>query len=209
MTLINRSKSKGDALISLLPHFCSISGKDVAVSKASIHSTALCSLHDLVKGIGRRTVLFGSAFFGGVSFKIRKTALRRIRRTTHVTGTRSFVVTDRSKCSAGVNSHNNGLSNKRHRHVDVTHTVLGGPPVLVLSRTASTLSARSRHLIRRTLRGLVHGHAAVIVTRQLSAVHGTSRVYIVRRKRVIRHKQRRRLVTLSKCCGELYSVRDF
>lgn len=208
ITLIKRSNSKGSALMSLLPHCRSIRRKAVAVSKIDVGSIHVSSLHDLVKGIGRRTVLFGSAFFGGVTFNIRGTAVRRIVRTTGVTGTRSFVVRGRSNCRAGVNSQNDGLSKNRHRHVDVTHTVLGGPPVLVLSRTASTLSARSRHLMRRTLRHLVGAHAAVTVTRHLSAVGGTSRVYILCRKRVMRHKGRRRLLTGGKCCGQLGSVRS-
>lgn len=208
VTLINRSNSNGSALISLLPHCRSIRLNRVAVSNIGVGGFHVRSLHTLVKGIGRRTVLFGSAFFGGVTFNIRGTAVRRIIRTTGVTGTRSFVVRARLNCRAGVNSHNNGLSNKRHRHVDVTHTVLGGPPVLVLSRTASTLSARDRQLIRRTLRQLVGAHAAVTVTRHLSAVGGTSRVYMLCRNRVIRHNGRRRLLRGGNCCGELGSVRS-
>lgn len=208
VTLINRSNSKGSALISLMPHCRSMSRNTLLVSNGGIGSMSVRDLHSLVNGMGRRTVLFGSAFCGGVAFNMRGTAVRRMVRTTGVTGTRSFVVRARGKCSAVVNSHKKHLSNNRHRHIDVTHTVLGGPPVLVLSRTASTLSARSRHLIRRTLRHLVGSHAAVTVTRELDAVGGTSRVYMLCRNSVMREKARSRLVTLGKCCGGLGSVRS-
>lgn len=207
VTLIKRDNDKGDAVLSLVPHCCSMRRNRILVSNVGIGSLTMRSLHRLVNGMGRRTVLFGTDFGSGVHFNGASTASRSVTGTTGVTGTCRFVAGSRRNFSAKVNSHNNELSKNRHRHIDVTHTVLGGPPVLVLSRTASTLSARDRHLIRSTLRGLVGAHAAITMTRQLDAVGRTSRVYMLRRNEVIRHNARRRLVAGSKCCGGLRSVR--
>ncbi len=209
VTMIKPSNTNGAALISLLPHCCSAASKNVCVSKIGVGSCCPGSLVDLVKIIARRTVLFGSAVGGGVAFNVRGIPVRSIVHTTGVTGTRSFVRRARRNCRAGVKSHKNGLSKKRHRHVTVTHTMLGGPPVLVLSRTASTLSARDRELIRSRLAGLVGGHASVIVTRHLSAVRRTSRVVIVHTNGVRRHNARGRLSASNKLCSRLYRVRTF
>lgn len=144
ITLINPSNNKGAAVYSLLPHFCSMANKHIAMSKRSVQSLALGDLEDRVNIIRRSICLFSNSVHSGVTCNGPSTARRRVVRTTGYTGVRSFVVRLPSRCSAFINRHNTELSNNRGRHVSVTHIFLGGPPVLVLSRTADTLSGRDR-----------------------------------------------------------------
>lgn len=209
ITLIKPSKNNGSALDRLIPHFCSIATNSVLVSNISVHSCARRDLHTRVDIMSRSAILFGSAVRNGVTVNGTKTSRRRVIRTTQVTGTSYFVARTPRNCQAGVNSHNIGLSNNRQRHLSVTHTILGGPSVLVLSRTASTLSARDRGLIRSTLGGLLRNHASMIVTRHLDAVRGTSGVVIISRKHVTRRNARTRLVTHKKVCTGLVRLRSF
>lgn len=77
------------------------------------------------------------------------------------------------------------------------------PPVLVLSRTASSVSAEARVGVRRTFTGLVRKEAAFVITRHLSAVHRTSIVLMVGSKGVVRRKGRRMLVGGRNFCRRL------
>lgn len=208
ITLIKHSNSNGSAVTDLVAHFCSVSRNRVLVSNRSLHRCALTSLHGRITLISRGIRLFGSAITGGVTCtQARRCDHRRVRRTTHVTCTVSFVGGVSGNLSAIVNRGNILLSNNRHRHVTVTQTLLHSDPVLVLSRTASTLSARSRHTVRTTLSRLRGGHASLIVTRHLSAVRGTSRVIIIRSNIVIRHNARGSLLRRHNICTRLRGVR--
>lgn len=102
-----------------------------------------------------------------------------------------------------VDRSNNGLDRKRGRLLYVTETVLAGPSVLVLSRTASSVSALARVHIRGTFTGVVGNGADFIITRELSAVGRDSIVLIVGSNGVVRRNARRRLLTGSKFCGGL------
>lgn len=145
VTLIKPSKDKGAAVYSLLPEFCSIAKNIVAVSKRSMEGLALRDLEDRVKLMRRSICLFYKSVERGVTCKGPKTSVRRVVSTTGGTGVRRFVVSLPSKCSDFMKRQKAHLSNKRGREVSVTEMFLGGPPVLVLSRTADTLSGRDRH----------------------------------------------------------------
>ncbi len=203
VTLINRSNNNGAAVYSLVPHFCRVLSNSLAVSNISVHSVGLGSLHSRVNIIRRSICLFSNDIHRGVRCKGPKTDSRRVVGTTGVTNTSRFVDALPSNCSACINRHNIGLSNKRGRHVDVTHIFLGGPPVLLLSRTADTLSGRDRHLIRGSLRHLSGNHAALAVTRHLAAVGGTGGVVIFKGGNVVRANARSRLLTGGKACTRL------
>lgn len=196
VTLINTSKTNGSALTSLVTQFCSPARKGVLLSKLSLQRFSVDSMHREVTVIDRRAFVFGAAMHGGVTCKLDRIESRRICRTTHLTGTLRFVRSLPRGLRAILNSHKIELSNKRHRQVTVTETLLEGPRVLVLSRTADTLSSMSRQLVRRSLRGLSLNEAIVAVTRHLSAVERTSGIMMVRRKGVIRRNACERLLSL-------------
>lgn len=130
------------------------------------------------------------------------TAHSRVVTTTGRTRSRSFVGHLPGKCSAFVNTSNNGLSRNRGRLLYVAELVLISPPVLVLSRTASDVSAQARVGVRHTFRRLVRNGATFVITRELSAVGGTSLVLIVGGNSIVRGNARRSLVTSGNfCCG--------
>lgn len=202
-TLINPSKDKGDAIVGLYTQFCSPRRKHILFSNIPVGSVRPRDLVDHVSVIFRSICLFRSAVHSGVHFKGPNTASRRVVTTTRGTYYRSFVVHLPRKCSAVINRNNYALSNNRGRHVSVTHTVLGSTPVVLLSRTATSLSPRGRIRIRGTVSALVGKHAIVIVTRGLGAVVGTSQVIILRSKQMGRRNARSRLVQRRKLCTHL------
>lgn len=177
-----------------------MSSNDVAVNNMSIHSVTRSSLVHRIDFIFRSVFLFGRDVLSGVHVNGPSTDRRRIVTTTGTTRYRRFVSGLPNKCRAIINSGNVRLSNNRHRQVTVTQTVVGGSPVVILSRTATFDSPRGRCLVRGTFRGLVRNGAIVVVTRHLSAVHGTSGVVIVRGKRLVRRKGRSRLISTNKHC---------
>lgn len=129
------------------------------------------------------------------------TAESTIVTTTHTTRYRRFVRGLPGKCRAHVKSGNIFLSNNRTRQIYITQTVLGGTPVLMLSRTATFTSPRGRCGVRRTLGSLVGSGAIVVVTRHLSSVMSSSQVVMLGSKETMRYKQRRRLSSRRKMCG--------
>lgn len=155
----------------------------------------------------RSIALFGASITRGVHLNGGNTASRRILITTGLTGYSRFIRGLTGNCSARVNRGNYGLSNNRHREVSVTHTFLGGTPVVLLSRTATSLSIRGRALVRATLSGLVRGGAMVIVTREVEAIRGTSGVMILSSKGVTRYSAPSGLVRGSDVFGRVARLR--
>lgn len=202
-TLINPSKDKGDAMVGLYTHFCSPAGKHVLFNKMPMQRVRPRGLVDHVSVIFRSICLFRSDVHGGVQFNGDSTASRRVMTTTGGTYYRSFVVRLPRNCSAVIKRKNYALSNNRGRQLSVTHTVLGSTRVILLSRTATSLSPRGRMRVRGTVSALVGKQAIVIVTRHLGAVVKTSRVIILSSKGIRRRNARSRLVYQSNLCQGL------
>lgn len=108
--------------------------------------------------------------------------------------------TGRNNLSCIVRRNKQGLSNKRGRHLAVTHTIMGSPRVLVLSSDTSTLSFTASTHLETTLHGLRKGGAVFVISREASSVRFTSRVLIVSSKRTIKLKARRRLLRGYRVC---------
>lgn len=179
---------------------------DVVVENVSVQGIPLTRLVRRVDVMFRQICLFRSAVCGGVDVNGPSTARRRICTTTGGTHYCSFVVTLPSKFRAMINRNNTALSNNRGRHVSVTHYVLGSTPVVVLSRTATDMSASGRDCVRRTVSRLMGNGAVLMVTRHLGAVRGTSRVLIVSGNRVTRRNARRRLLGRPNVCRRFIGV---
>lgn len=207
VTFINSANTNGAAVAGLLGHFCRVRGKGVHCSKVGVRGVYGNSLHSSLSVILRSARLFANAVRSGVHCNGLSTARRRIMGTTGLTGTSSFVAELPSNCSAIVANSNTGLDRKRERLVTVTETTITSPPILILSRTADSVSAHARRLVRGNVSGLVGNEAAFIVTRHLSAMHGTSTVVILRRNGVVRHNDRSSLVGRRKGCCRLCANR--
>lgn len=145
--------------------------------------------------IFRSILLFGTSIVSGVGVKGGSTARRRIGTMTHLTHYSRFVTQLPGNCSALVNRGKRSLSKNRHRHVSVTHTLLGSTPIVLLSRTATDLSMRGRALVRTNVSRLVGGGAIIVVTRHVHAITGTRRVIILGSKAITRRKTPSRLLT--------------
>lgn len=203
VTFMNSAKTNGAAVAGLVGQFCSVRSNGVHCSKVGVGGVGGTSLQRSLKVMLRSARLFANAIGSGVHFKGLSTASRRVITTTGLTGTSKFVHELPRKCSAIVAKSKTGLDRKRQRLLTVTHTTMTSPPMLVLSRTADSVSAHARHVVRRDVSQLVRNHAAFIVTRQLSAMHGSSYVVILRRKEVVRENARSRLVRRGNGCCRL------
>lgn len=201
MTVMNTSKTKGAAIVRLVSHFCSIASNRILVNNRGVGSVTCRGLLGGVSVMFRGAFLAHSDMLRGVHVND-GTALRRIQTTTGRTRVSSFVVSLPSKCSAGINDFNSHFSNKRGREVTVTHTVLGGTPVLVLSRTADTTSPRGRMRVSVTVSGLYGKGAILVMTRHLNTVGVYSGITIIRGRAVATFKARRRILRRGRCCRE-------
>lgn len=207
ITLIKHSNSNGSALIGLLFHCFSPGDKQVLVSKSSVQQLSIANCHRQLTVIRRRMSIFGNALLSGLACNGPRTAVTRIGRTYHVTHISRFVRHLPRNCCAVINRHKIQLSNNRQRQLNVTHTLLIGPSILIFSRTASDLSCRSRHSVRLTVQSVLNAHAAVVVTRHLDAIQRTSGVIILRTNHVTRINARSRLLTRNNVCRHLRILR--
>lgn len=78
---------------------------------------------------------------------------------------------------------------------------------MFLSRTAGTLSTGGRQTVMRGLVRFCGKGAMIVITRQLDAMGGTSRLVIVRENGVVRAKARARLVSHRNTCCRLIGGR--
>lgn len=179
MTFINPSNNNGSALTYLATEFFSPRGNGMVVNKASVHSVSGGRLVGAISFIFRGDHLVGTSVLRGMGLNGPGTSGRSMVGTLGTTRYASVVRGFPSKISAMVNSGKICLSNNRTRHVTVTETVLGSSPVIVLSRTATFTSPSGRIGIRTTVHRLSGNGAMVVVTRELSAITGTSGVFIL------------------------------
>lgn len=193
ITFINPSNNNGAALTGLVAEFFSTSDNRILMNKIGIGGVRGRSLAGAISCIFRSDGLVANDVFSGVHLTEPSTGLSRIVSTVRGTRYVSVVRGFSDKISAIVNSGNMCLSKKRAREMTVTETVLGGTPVIVLSRTATFTSPSGRIGVRGTLGRLSGGGAIVVVTRQLSAIGGTSYVFILRGNGLVRRNGARRL----------------
>lgn len=134
LALLNPSKYKGAAALHLLKNFRDPSGKRVLFSKRSV-----ATLTTGRQGLG--------AIFRGCSLFPRVSVTRGVTFNLGVDGGDGTCVRSGVGCTLGLiglrkfRGHSiSSLSNNRRRHVTVTHTVMGRPGILLLSRPLNTLS---------------------------------------------------------------------
>lgn len=167
IAVVKASNSKGSALLGALNYLSAPADKRCLLSKVSIHA---------VDG-PRQTMLEGQ----GVNFIFRDCGLlpgaatmRGIRLPlvcgSTIDTSRHHHHTVRSLRTIKLNSHlrrgSGRVSNKRVRHITVTHTLIGGPTIVLTSRTAKGLSAHASFRVLILFRGLrTRKHAVVFMAR--------------------------------------------
>lgn len=185
VAVLNPSKYKGAALLELLTKFRATARNIVAVDNGSVAGLPPCG-----QGIGaifRGCTLFPRlGMFSGVTFNLGLGGAPGSRDVPGIGHTLGVIGVDSCRC------HSMGsLSNKRRRHVTVTHTVIGRPRMLLLSRPLTTLSLGVEGSVRLRL-GRVRSHLKVafmcIARSRRRTLALDSAVIIVDRKRVRRVK---------------------
>lgn len=238
LNLINRSNYKGAAMNHALLHLCRPATNGVAFSKGILFSDKRrCSRgKGVVISTGKGPIVNGGMSIGVVPCHGRVRVMFRSPCSSlgpHV-AIRSVVkrpLSIRGLCE-GEGRHHRGVlslvrlinlgtrrtvhctrrfSNKRHRHVKVTHTLTMGPGFVIYSRTMSTLSISVRTRIigvfRRLRRGLKI--TCLFVTRSLLIMRRvSSQVTIVCLKGVVRVTSTSRLGTgpVRPCALDLLST---
>lgn len=144
ITVANVSNVNGDALLGLLLNIFHIGNNGVRLTLRGNALPISGRAEGLFSCIPRNGVLLSNAVESGLAFVGRGTARDRVSRTIHVSYTSRFVGRLPRNLRAIVNRGKVKLSRKRIRELTVTHSVLSSSPVLLLSRTASTLSRGAR-----------------------------------------------------------------
>lgn len=214
ITLINRSNSNGSAVTGVVLNLRIPARKRVLVSNGPI-SRRKHGTNRVFHGAIR--VIFRSPCTSLGPFR----AIRR--RVTHPVGVRrpnvdgtrmrGHIVRLLSHMHLAPNRSftsqlPNRLSNNRHRHITVTHTLTPRPDVLVTSRPISTLSISVHLNMLGLLTHLRHrrGLNILCVARSVTATHRfSSRVVIVHGNRLMRRKPTSRIVLRPgrRCAGAL------
>lgn len=193
ITFIKPSNNNGAALTGLVAEFFSTRDNRILINKIGIGGVRGRRLGGAISCIFRGDGLVGTDVHSGILLKGPGTDVRRIVSTLRGTRYLSVVSGFSGNVRAIVKDGNMCLSNNRAREVTVTETVLGGSPVIVLSRTATFTSPSGRIGVRGTLSRLSGSGAIVVVTRELSAIGGTSYVFMLRGNGLIRRKDTGRL----------------
>lgn len=156
--VLKRSNTNGAATLGVLNNVSATASKHIIINN---HSVAKLHGHSLVT-CQQVSVKFIFRFCGLIPGLA---TLRGIRLTSRVYPSR-FSPTSALR-GINLNSQLDGfptrLSNNRRRHISVTHTVTGGPGLLLYSRPANTLSCRANGRILRLLRSVYHSRGVAIL----------------------------------------------
>lgn len=164
-TIINRAKTKGDAVLQLVLTLLGPSHKSIALCGKGRERRISPLAHYGLSCIPRKGALVDKAVQSGLLLKGPRTARTRLRTTLRATIT-SFIVALPRKLSALYNRRKTKLDRNRTRQVTVTHNLLHPKDVLLLSRPASSLSRRARQGLLRQLSQRMRSGALVLVARQ-------------------------------------------
>lgn len=142
LALLNPSNYKGAALLHVLTKLSAPAGKGVVLSKRSVAGLPPCgqSIGVMFRGC---TLFPRVATRRGVNFNLHVGNINGRRTTGHARGLLGLVQLRslHDQCPSRV-------SKKRRRHITITHTLMGGPGVLLLSRPLNTLSCRLHGALR-------------------------------------------------------------
>lgn len=195
ISVVNPSKTKGSALLHYVGHVVSTANKRVefrSLRMVSLGGGRLGRIHAGVNVVFRRCGLIGQLSMvrgalrkglkaGSALTKILKCCDgRRGRRTIRVLGI--------LKLGRVVCGHTSRLDNKRGRQINVTHTLVRGPQVLLYSRPVTSLSPGSTGIVVSRLGGIsaAVNVAIIIGLRRMSMTVGcSSEVVNVGGKRMI------------------------
>ncbi len=165
-TVLNSDNTKGDAVFGLLLDLCSLRSNDVALGNDVPISP---SMEKVFSCIPRKGVVISNAVERGVTVTFPGTGRRMVRGTTTTTRVLSCVRDLPRNFSAILSRENTNLSRNRLREVTVTETLIDSTPVLLLSRTASTLSGPARTGILHGV-GTLRSGAMVLIARHASGL---------------------------------------
>lgn len=186
--IVNTSNTNGDALVHYMGLLRHPARNDILISNrrlAALSRSRLAGTHHRVNVVFRRFGLLSShAIFNGITLPLRLSGAPGSRVGHHIARLLSLINLNsgRSDCPSG-------LSNKRGRHITVTHTLTDGPGMLLYSRTADTLSPTAAHSVLRLLGSVGHhlNLAVLLVARRVSIIgHVYSYITIVDGNRLVR-----------------------
>lgn len=169
VTVINDSNSNGDALLRLLNKLSAPASNSIVFGNRPVDglsSTTGTRLHG--RGLNFvcrfRRLLPSFATLRGITVPL----LVNGGGPTRV-GDHTLRVLGTIKLSRHTGRHPSRLSNNRHRHITVTHTLIGGPHLMLTSRPANGLSTHGTSDVFRLLKRLGHLRNAtfLIIARSL------------------------------------------
>lgn len=151
LALLNPSNYNGAAILHLVTNLRAISSKHVVLSGRSV--ARIPTRGHCIGAIFRDCTLFPRvAIFRGITFKLHVRGAPTTRVAPHIVRTLQVI-----RLRAFTRHGPRRLSNNRRRHITVTHTIIGGPHLLLLSRSLSTLSCGLHGRVRGRLGTLRHG----------------------------------------------------
>lgn len=186
ITVVNTSNSNGSALVGVLNYLSCTASNDCGVGNLRaqrLSSRTLTRLHhscfnfvfrhcrllprlDTVRGIRVPTVCTNATRIG------------------HRNHTESLLT--QLKLSKRLARQPDRLSNKRRRHIDVTHTLVGNNRIVLTSRPANTLSAADNgRIVHVLLRLRTTKRAIVLIARSPGITTGTRQVVRIDSNRVL------------------------
>lgn len=193
ITVVNTSNSNGAALVGVLAYLSATARKRIFLSNASTTTLSRRKHHHFhTRGVNLmfrrfRLVPFLATLRGVV-------LTRRCRDIISRTTTEGIL--RRMKLKRHIARLPDRLSNNRRRHIYVTQTLIGRPPIVFTSRPANGLSRRGRRQILSLLASLRHRkHAVIVIARGPTLKRFTSHVLQLRRNGCLNRRTGRRTLT--------------
>lgn len=175
IAVVNGSNSNGSALLGRLNYLSAPSGNRCCLSNIDIHGVDHGS-ETVLHGHGVNFVFRGCGLLPGAA-DMRGMRLPLVCGPTvdtrshgrHTVRTLGTMKLNRELCRG-----DGRVSNKRVRHMTVTHTLIGGPTIVLTSRTANGLSAEADFRVLILFRGLCTRNEAVVFMARGPSVTGCS-----------------------------------
>ncbi len=177
--IMNSSNTNGDAFVGLVVHRRGTGANGVIMgnfSLAGVGHGSIPVLHEAVNVIFRSFELVPAVdIFSGITFTVRIMNTSDGRVEGRISGTLSGINLKR-----GTHSVPGRLSNNRRRHINLTHTLMGSPSLVVTSRPANGISPGVSCRVMALLARVGGGNAAVLVmARSRGLIHSFRRHIVV------------------------------
>ena len=184
VALLGVSGSGKSTIANLLCRFYDVSSGRITIDGIDINDVTLASLRKNVVAAQQDIFLFSATIRDNIAYGGANASMEQIEAVARAAYLHNFVQSLPNGYNTWVGERGLTLSGGEKQRLAIARTLLMNPRILVLDDSTSSVDAKTEHLIRQALDGLVKGRTTFIITHRLPIIKDADLILLLDRGRI-------------------------